>query len=295
MQAISEAKSTPTSKSRSISSNSLRCAIALAIVIGPAAKAEVTFEYTVSDFEGGISVPSSHTFSAREKVFLNVRIVGLPRPEPPVVQELAFRVEALDPTGRLLAPAHDGKLAIDWEGKDPEWNPFFRSQLEIPPTPLDGDHKFRVTLRTAEAPELAGETIFHVKAPYGPPPAGLALQDFQFFRSERETQPLSPVVFRGGEAIWCRFVLAGFKTGPGNVYDVRTGLSLLNSAGRVLFSEPKAAADSKTSFYPRTHVQGVFSVRLESSVRPGTYKLLVTTTDAIGKQQIKTEHTFEVQ
>lgn len=103
-----------------------------------------------------------------------------------------------------------------------------------------------------------------------------------------------PSAFRAGDAIWGRFLLSGFRLDGTNRYDLSYGVAIRNSMGRVIFSEERAASESRESFYPKLHVPGVVSVVLERSVRRGGYVLVVTATDSIGKQQVKAEYPFRV-
>src|SRR5690349_10436822 len=67
----------------------------------------------ISDFQGGFGVPSTYAFSAGQTVHLAFRVRGfkvalteLPRPTRRVA--LTYTLEAVDCSGRLLAPPRTG-------------------------------------------------------------------------------------------------------------------------------------------------------------------------------------------
>ena len=68
-----------------------------------------------------------------------------------------------------------------------------------------------------------------------------------------------------------------------------------NKAGKVVFQEQQAVAESRESFYPRTHVPGVISVRLESNIQPGDYVLEIAAVDEIAKAKTWATVTLRVQ
>jgi hypothetical protein len=54
-------------------------------------------------------------------------------------------------------------------------------------------------------------------------------------------------------------------------------------------------SDTKESFYPRWYLSGLVSVRLEPTIKAGTYTLTIAASDEIGSQQAKAEYTIRVQ
>lgn len=253
-------------------------------------------DITIGDFEGGIGVPSSYEFSTGEKAHLAFRIRGFGRSEPDRKVNLSYTIEAVDCHGQPLAPAHTGQIERRLGAGTRNWAPALTYAIEIPPVPRAGTHNFHIRVKDAIAgTETSAEAPFEVQSPFDDPAETLSVQQFRFFRSEREEKPIEgEPVFHPGEAVWGRFFLTGFRTAQNNSYDLKYGVSLRTPAGRTIFNEEVAASEARESFYPKTHVAGVINVALERSIRPGLYFVVIAGSDAVGNQQFKAEYRFRV-
>ena len=80
-----------------------------------------------------------------------------------------------------------------------------------------------------------------------------------------------------------------------NRYRMSYGVALRNKAGRVVFAEQQAVSESRESFYPRTHVPGLISVRLEPTIRAGDYELEIAAVDEIANRRMQTTFPLRVQ
>jgi hypothetical protein len=289
-------KSTPRSIFQSNSIDALRilCAAAIFSQITPCQTLALT-DTAVSDFDGGISVPKGHKFSSGDRVFFLSRITGYKSAEQTRMVELEYAISATDCLGRMLAPPHKGNIAVDLGAKPLSWQPEIKSSVEIPSIAMAGPHRFHVWVKDrVSGTELRAEEEFEVQSKFSDPAVSLTVREFNFHRAGNDPDPADPPVFHAGDTLWARFYLTGFRTVENNRYDLRYGVALRSASGRAIFSEADAASESKESFYPKSHVPGVFSIRLERSVRPGSYSLVLRIADAIGKQEIKSEHAFQV-
>jgi hypothetical protein len=278
-------------------SNSV-CALAGLVVLcaTPAMSQQLAVEdVTVSDFEGGIGVPLAYRFSTGEKAHLSFRIGGFRRGEAEQKISLSIFIEAVDCDGRVLAAPYSGIVERRLGSVSRNWTPTVRYAVDIPPVPHAGPHSFRIRVKdNLAALETGTEVEFEVQSDYDDPPESFELRRFRFYGSERDERPVPEAIFRAGDSVWGRFLLAGFRTEAGNRYDLRYGVSLRNAAGRTLFDEPNAVSEAKQSFYPKSHVAGVINLALERSIRPGQYSVVISALDAIGKQQIRAEFPFRV-
>jgi len=102
-------------------------------------------------------------------------------------------------------------------------------------------------------------------------------------------------VYRAGDMLWARFDIVGYKLGDNNRYSVDYGLAVEDSAGKRLFAQPEAAAESHESFYPQIVVPGQLSLSLAKNVVPAAYTLVVTVHDKIGNQTWEERREFQVQ
>jgi hypothetical protein len=115
------------------------------------------------------------------------------------------------------------------------------------------------------------------------------------FRSDSDQEPLKTLVFRPGQAMWVRFLIAGYRVREGNEYDLNYGVTVRGTNGRTVLNIPDAAAESNPSSYRRAYVPALASLQLEPTIKPGTYTLLLTARDAVGKQEAKLELPFRIE
>ncbi|HLH43110.1 MAG TPA: hypothetical protein VKV74_09000, partial [Bryobacteraceae bacterium] len=180
--------------------------------------------------------------------------------------------------------------------EDKNWVPKFLAGFLIPPFAPSGDYKISVHARDdVGASELRAELMFHVRGHDVQPSPTLVLRNFRFQRSENDPSALREPVYRAGDMLWARFDIVGYKFGDGNRYSVDYGLAVEDSAGKQLFAQAEAAAESKESFYPQSVVPGQLSLSLDRNVAPAAYTLVVIVHDKIGHQTWQERRAFQVQ
>jgi hypothetical protein len=62
-----------------------------------------------------------------------------------------------------------------------------------------------------------------------------------------------------------------------------------------MFAQPEAASETNRSFYPQRFVGGMLSLNLDPNLAKGSYILVITADDKIGKQTWEAQHRFEVE
>ena len=268
----------------------------LLLAVSPAFGQQLAIEEAaVSDYPGGIGLPEGYEFTGGQKAHLLAKIRGFELDEQRRMA-LDFSIEAVDCNGVQLAPPVGGTVQRRLAERDRNWAPVLEWPVDVPPVPRAGMHAFRVQVTDKIAGRRATlEVPFRVASSFDEPADNLAIERFRFYESEYAESPLEgDVAFRRGQSVWGRFLLSGFRMEANNRYDLHYGVSLKNASGRSVFNESKAAAESRESFYPKSHVDGVISVALERSIRTGPYTLVITATDNVGKQQATAEFAFRV-
>lgn len=249
----------------------------------------------VSQSEGGVADAPGTTHVPGEILFFTCRIANFTK-SPDEKIRLAYSVQPFDPKGVPLAEIFKNELTDEVAPQDKDWLPRIATEVSIPPLVMSGDYKIVVKVEDLIAHATAELSVpFRVRGHEVPPSDTLVVRNFRFFRSEEDLQPVTKPAYKPGTVIWVKFDITGFKYGPGNKIDVSYVFSVLNGAGKVLFTNPEAAGDQTESFYPKSYVTGEFSVPIQPSVKPGEYAISVQVKDAIGNQTTEAKHTFTVE
>jgi hypothetical protein len=266
------------------------------VVVGVFLAVLAVTDVRLHQYEDSPPVAASYRYNPGETFFVSFRIAGFQMDADRRIK-LEYTIDASDPDGTALAPTKTGKVDTELALEDKEWLPKVRYELQLPDTPKPGRHVLNVKVVDNVAGKDVSITIpFQVGGRDVPAAESLALRDFGFLRSETDAQPMPPgAAFHPGDTVWARFEIAGYKFGPKNRYNVRYGLALLDSAGKALFSEPKAANQSEESFYPRRYLGAMLNLKLDKTIRPGEYVLALTLTDGIAGQTIESSHPFRVE
>ena len=106
---------------------------------------------------------------------------------------------------------------------------------------------------------------------------------------------MEKAVYNPGDSVWARFDITGYKFGPKNKMDVSYLVSLINSEGKVLYTQPQPAVEQTESFYPKRYVPAAMGLNLQKNIRPGEYTIAVAVKDAVGDQSFDGKYTFTVQ
>lgn len=246
-------------------------------------------------YDGGPPVPAGSTYLAGETVFFGFQVAGF-QPTPESTVALTWSAASTDPQGVSLSPPQQGKVNEELAPEDKAWRPKIRLNFQLPPSGPAGSYHISISVKDdVSGQEARSETPVEVRGKGVEPSDTLTIRNFRFLRSEEDRQPLSPPVYRQGDAIWGRFEITGYKFGERNRMDVEYGISVLRPGGEVLYNEPKAAAEKDQTYYPKRWVEGILSLKLDPDIAKGEYTIVVSARDGVGQQSCEEKHTFRVE
>ncbi len=246
-------------------------------------------------YEDGPALPAGQTVSAGETLVFSFQVQGYKTAEARRYH-LRWTVDIVDAQGVPL----DESVTRDLEGKlsaeDKDWVPIARRSFMVPPLVLPGQYKVMAKVEDVVAKRTAAaELTFRVRGREIAPSDTLTTRNFRFLRAEQDISPLSPASYRAGDTVWARFDIVGFKHGERNRMQVSYGIGIALADGKVLFSQPEAAAEQNEGFYPQKYVPGVVSVTTQKNTQPGEYVLVLKLRDLVGNQATEEKHPFRVE
>jgi len=275
-------------------------ALAIAGAAAVSAASALTVErMAMQEFEDGPLLPASYEFLPGEAAHFMCRLGGYQidkTDEDNQRVKLSWKFEVVDPAGIPLEKPKSGTIEGRVLPEDKNWVPKFLAGFMIPPFAPSGDYKVSVQAKDeVGSGELHADLVFHVRGHDVQPSPTLIVRNFHFQRGETDSLALREPVYRAGDMLWARFDIVGYKLGDNNRYSVDYGLAVEDSAGKRLFAQPEAAAESHESFYPQIVVPGQLSLSLAKNVVPAAYTLVVTVHDKIGNQTWEERREFQVQ
>jgi len=249
----------------------------------------------IAQNDGGVMAPAGFQHVAGETLFFSCRVAGYAKtPEEKV--NLAYSVQAFDPKGVPLTEIYKNELVTDVTPQDKEWMPKIATEIQIPPLVAAGTYKILIKVEDLVAKTNAELGVpFEVRSKTVEPSDTLVMRNFEFFRGEEDPAPLQKAVYRGGDAVWTKFDIIGFKYGGKNHVDVSYVTSIISPSGKVLWTQPEPAVEQSESFYPKRYVAATMGINLLANTKPGEYTIAVTVTDAVGKQTYEAKQTFTVE
>ena len=249
----------------------------------------------VAQSDGGVASPPGFEHVAGETLFFSCRVAGYAKTAEEKVQ-LAYSVQAFDPKGVPLTEIYKNELMTDVTPQDKEWMPKITTEIQIPP--LVGAGTYKIVVKVEDLVDKANAELsvpFVVRSKTVEPSDTLVVRNFQFFRGEDDPAPLIHAVYHGGDAVWTKFDIIGFKYGEKNHIDVSYVTSVIAPSGKVLWTQPEPAVEQSDSFYPKRYVAATMGITLLAKTTPGEYTIAVKVTDAVGKQTYEAKQTFTVE
>lgn len=261
-----------------------------------AAKAELAIvQPRLLLYEDGAPAEPGHRFRAGETVYLTFLLSGYGRSsdeEAPKVN-LSYNIEVADPQGLAVAEPKFGKVEAVLAPEDKKWLPKVRYQVTIPEDPSAGTYEIRVRAKDEISNEESAQRVsFAVAGEPAESSGELAVHRFRYLPAGGE-RPIETV--RAGDAFDARFMLTGYKLGPKNKYSVKYGVAFVDEAGKPVFANPNAASIVGESFYPRRHLPAGMSLKLDSKVQPGRYRLKIDVEDLLGGLKMSQEFPVTVE
>src|SRR5512138_2907769 len=248
----------------------------------PATKLQIN-NTVIHQYEDGPSVPAGSSFVPGETVFFSCQIKGYSVAADKVL--LTYQIDVVDSDGVAVVEEERGRIETEVSVQDKEWLPKVRHSVLIPPHALPGQFRITVLVRDSNTrAEAKAEANFTVRGRAVDTSGPFAVKNIRFFQSEDDRTPMISPVYKPGDALWTRFDITGFKAGEKNRIEVMYGISIVSPSGKVLFTEPEAALEEDSPFYPRRYVPGVFSLTVQPRTTTGEYTLVITARDRVGEQ-----------
>ena len=260
----------------------------------PAAGLEVV-RPSIAQIDGGVAVPRGYEHVAGETLFFSCRIAGYAQTAEEKVH-VTYSVQPFDPKGVPLTEIYKNEMVTDVAPQDKEWMPKISTEIQIPPLVGPGTYTILVKIE-----DLVSNTKAELSVPFGvrsksvEPSDTLTVRNFQFLRGEDDPQPMQKAVYKGGDAVWTKFDVIGFKYGDKNRIDVSYVPSVISPSGKVLWRQDKPEVEQSESFYPKRYMAASMGINLLPNTTPGQYTIAVTINDAVGKQTYETKQTFTVE
>lgn len=249
----------------------------------------------IAQSEGGIPVPASFEHVPGETLFFSCRIGGFSKTAEEKVH-VSYSVQAFDPKGVPLTELYKNELMTDVSPQDKEWMPKIVTEVQLPPLISAGAYKVVVKAEDVFARTTTEMAVpFLVRGREIPPSDTVVVRNFEFLKSEEDTQAMEKPAYKPGDAVWVKFDITGFKYGDKNKTDVSYSTSFLSPTGKVLWTQPEPAVEQSESFYPKRYVAAQMGLNLLPNTRPGEYTIVLTVKDGIGNATVESKHTFEVQ
>lgn len=253
-------------------------------VVGPA----------LLDREDGATLPAGYEYMPGELMYLSFRISGFVAQKDKV--DVRYQIVLTDPEGILVTPPVTGAVRVELTENDKNWLPKASLIIPLPPQLPSGTFQIKIHAADEFGKTSTEETLpFRVRGINIAPNEVLEIRNVRFFRGEQDRTPLDPPVYLQGDELWGRFEMTGFKLGDKNAFNVEYGLAVYRPSGKLLYEEPKAAAESDAPFYPKRLMRGVLNLTLSKDLSPGTYALLITAKDNVGGKTAEAKTTFEVK
>ncbi len=275
------------------------CALLTSAVLSQAAPATLAIvKPTLHQFEDGPPVYADHRFVPGDTVWFSFQVENYRTMEQGEERKvlLSYRIDAMDSQKTPLVEPMIGKVDTTLKPQDKDWMPKIRHSFLIPPHALPGSFRIAAAVKDElSGQEASIDIAFSVRGRQVELSDALAVRNFRFLRDENDTVPKADAAYRPGDTLWAKFDITGFHIGGKNHIRVEYGISILNSEGKVLYSQPDAAVEEKSPFYPMRYVPGAVSLNIQPGTPAAEYGLLVTVRDAVGQQTIESRHTFRIQ
>ena len=197
-------------------------------------------------------MPPGFEHVAGETLFFSCRIAGYAKtPEEKV--HVAYSVQAFDPKGVPLTEIYKNELVTDVTPQDKEWMPKIATEVQVPPLVASGTYKLVIKAEDMIARTNAELAVpFHIRGKVVEPSDTLVVRNFQFFRGEEDSQSLIKAVYHGGDAVWAKFDITGFKYGKDNHIDVSYVTSVISPSGKVLWTQDPARGGTERELLSQT-------------------------------------------
>ena len=261
----------------------------------PAARTIRAVRAVISQSEDGPAIGNGLSFLPGDIAFFSFQVENYKIGTTGKVQ-LTGHIGVSDPKGVHVVPRDEEVIGTSVSEEDKDWKPKLRMQIQIPSIAPPGNYRIQFDVTDQQTRQTAsGELSFPVGGKGVEPAGALTIRDLGFYRTQEEENALRTVAYRAGDILWVRFDVTGYKYGEQNSIDVTYDVAVLAPDGKQLFTQEDAAVEKSQAFYPQPWVPGAFNLSLQSTMRAGTYTLVITARDGVGKQTAETKAEFRVE
>ena len=240
------------------------------------------------------SIPPARLYTGGELIYFSFRIAGYSVKNDRV--DLRWLIFASDPDGRLLWEPVNGAIGEEVSHNDENWLPKVSQTLPLPPQLKPGTYKLLIKVSDESTQTSVEHPVeFNVGGRPLPEVEAFSIVNPGFYRSGTDPSPMSETVYKPGDELMLRFQLAGFKVGERNRFEVEYGLRILRPSGKLMYEEPKAAAEADAPYYPKRYMDGTISLNLSADLTPGVYSVVITARDSLGPAQAEAALRFKVE
>jgi hypothetical protein len=249
----------------------------------------------ISQSEDGPALPGGIDFQPGDVAFFSFQVENY-RVSPTGKVDLVGHMQAFDAKGVAIAPVDEEMIGTSLADEDKEWKPKLRLQLQLPSIAQPGTYriKYEVTDRQSRQ-SAAAEMTFGMGGKGVDPANELTIRNLGFYRAQDDESPLKVIAYRPGDTVWVRFDAIGYKYGEQNAIDVAYDVAVLSPDGKQLYAQENAAVERSQAYYPQSWVPGGFNLSLQPTMRAGTYTLVLTARDGVGKQAATEKAEFRVE
>jgi hypothetical protein len=249
----------------------------------------------ISQSEDGPAIENDAAFQAGDIAFFSFQVENY-KTGPTGKVQFTGHIQAFDPKGTPIVPRDEEVIGTTISQEDKDWKPKLRLPIQIPSIAPPGNYRVKFEVTDQQTRQTAsGELAFVVGGKGVEPANALTIRNPGFYRAPDDEAALKVVAYRAGDKLWMRFDVTGYKYGEQNSIDVSYDVAVLGPDGNQLFAQEDAAVEKSQAFYPQPWVQGAFSLSLDTTMRGGTYTLVITAHDAVGKQTAETKAEFRVE
>jgi hypothetical protein len=261
----------------------------------PAARNLRVVRAVISQSEDGPAIENGFAFQPGDFAFFSFQVENY-KIGPTGKIQLTGHIGAFDPKGTAIVPRDEEAIGTSVSDEDKDWKPKLRLQIQIPSIAPPGSYKIKFDVADQQTRQTAaGEVAFPVAGTGVEPARALTIRNLGFYRTQDDENALRTVAYRAGDMLWVRFDAIGYKYGEQNSIDVAYDVAVLAPDGKQLFAQEDAAVEKSQAFYPQPWVPGAFNLSLQSTMHEGTYTLVITAKDGVGKQTAETKAEFRVE
>jgi len=244
--------------------------------------------------ESAPAIPPGRQFTGGELMYFSFRIAGYSVKNDRV--DLRWLIYASDPDGRLLWEPMNGAIGEEVSHNDENWLPRVSQTLPLPPQLKPGAYKLLIKVSDENAQKSVEYPVeFSVGGRPLPDVEAFSILNTGFYRPGGGGPPMGDAVYRPGDELVLRFELAGFKVAEKNRFEVEYGLRVLRPSGKLLYEEPRAAAESESPYYPKRLMNGTIALNLSADLTPGVYSIVIRARDTLAQAEAEQTLTFKVE